>query len=79
MHEILLLLFCQLDYACLLDKLWYFVSKIVPTYCEKNCFSHREKLLKFEAEDREFKNILRSQEQLPYARHYNPLLIRNRS
>ena len=63
MHEILLLLFCQLDYACLLDKLWYFVSKIVPTYCEKNCSIDREKLLKSEAEVREFAKIMRSLEQ----------------
>ena len=31
-------------------KKWYFVTKIVMTYCEKNCSSDREKLLKFEAE-----------------------------
>ena len=42
---------------------WYFVTKIVPTYCEKNCSSDREKLLKFEAEGREFAKILRSLEQ----------------
>ena len=29
----------------------------------KNCYSYREKLLKFEAEGREFEIILRSQEQ----------------
>ena len=29
---------------------WYFVNKIDLTYCEKNCFSDQEKLLKFEAE-----------------------------
>jgi hypothetical protein len=28
-----------------------FVTKIVLTYCEKNCSSDREKLLKFEAEN----------------------------
>ena len=33
---------------------WYFVTKIVLTYCEKNCSSDREKLLKFESEGREF-------------------------
>ena len=33
---------------------WYFVTKIVLAYFEKNCFSDREKLLKFEAEGREF-------------------------
>ena len=35
-------------------KKWYFVTKIVLTYYEKNCSSDREKLLKFEAEGREF-------------------------
>jgi hypothetical protein len=29
---------------------WYFVAKIILTYCEKNCSSDGEKLLKFEAE-----------------------------
>ena len=33
---------------------WYIVSKIALTYCEKNCSSDREKLLRFEAEGREF-------------------------
>ena len=42
---------------------WYFVSKIVLTYCEKNCSSDREKLLKFMAEGREFATFLRSLEQ----------------
>ena len=43
---------------------WYFVTKIVMTYCEKkNCSSDREKLLKFEAEGREFAKILRSLQQ----------------
>ena len=41
----------------------YFVTKIVLTYCEKNCSSDREKLLKFEAEGREFAKFLRSLEQ----------------
>ena len=46
-------------------ELWYyFVSKIVLTYCKKNCSSDREKLLKFEVEGREFAKILRSLEQL---------------
>ena len=45
-------------------KKWYFVTKIVLTYCEKKkCSSGREKLLKFEAEGREFAKILRSLEQ----------------
>ena len=44
--------------------LWYFVTKIVLTYCEKKkCSSDREKRLKFEAEGREFAKILRSIEQ----------------
>ena len=41
----------------------YFLSKIVLTYCEKNRSSDREKLLKFEAEGREFAKFLRSLEQ----------------
>ena len=39
---------------------WYFVTKIV---LRKNCSSDREKLLKFEAEGREFEIFLRSLEQ----------------
>ena len=44
-------------------KKWYSVSKIVLTYCEKKKSSDQEKLLKFEAEGREFAKILRSLEQ----------------
>ena len=44
-------------------KNWYFVTKIVLSYCEKNCSSDREKLLTFEAEGREFEKTLRSLEQ----------------
>ena len=34
---------------------WYFVTKIVLTYCEKKkCSSDRENLLKFEAEGWEY-------------------------
>ena len=44
-------------------KKWYFVTKIVLTYCEKKCSSDREKLLKFEAKSREFSKFLRSLEQ----------------
>jgi hypothetical protein len=40
----------------------YFVTKIVLTYCEKNCSSDREKLLEFKAECQEFANFLRSLE-----------------
>ena len=36
------------------EKKWYFVSKIVQTYCEKKSISDREKLLEFEAEGQEF-------------------------
>ena len=43
---------------------WYFVTKIVLTYCEKKSSSNREKLLKFEAEGRGFPNILRLLEHL---------------
>ena len=39
---------------------WYFVIKIVLTYCEKNCSSDQENILKFEAEGQEFAKNLRS-------------------
>ena len=42
---------------------WYFVPKIVLTFCEKKCSSDWEKLLKFESEGREFANILRLLDQ----------------
>ena len=42
---------------------WYIVSKIALTYCEKNCSIDLEKVLKFEAEVRDFSNILRLLEQ----------------
>ena len=42
---------------------WYFVTKIVLTYCEKTCSGDREKLLIFEAEGQEFAKFLRSLEQ----------------
>ena len=41
----------------------YFVTEIVLTYYEKKNTSDREKLLKFEAEGREFAKVLRSLEQ----------------
>ena len=44
-------------------KEWYFVTKIVLNYCEKKNSSDREKLLKFEAEGREFPKFLRLLEQ----------------
>ena len=33
----------------ILNILWYFVTEIVLAYCEKNCSSDWEKLLKFAA------------------------------
>ena len=50
---------------------WYFATKIVLTGCD------REKLLKFEAEGREFAKILRSLQQFlqTVKGHYN---FRNR-
>ena len=42
---------------------WYFVTKIVLTYCEKNCSSDQENVLKFEAEGGEFAKFLRPLEQ----------------
>ena len=41
----------------------YFVNKIVLIYCEKKCFSHQERRLKFETEGREFAKFMRSMEQ----------------
>ena len=43
--------------------IWYFVTKIVLTCCEKNCSFDLEKVLKFEAEGQEFAKLLRSLEQ----------------
>ena len=42
---------------------WYFVTKIVLTYCEKKFSSDREKLKKFEAEGHGIAKFLRSLEQ----------------
>ena len=43
---------------------WYFVNKIVLTYCEKKkCSSDGETELKFDVEGQEFANVLRSLEQ----------------
>ena len=44
-------------------KKWYFVTKIVLTYCEKKCSTDRENILKFEAEGPEFAKFLRSLDQ----------------
>ena len=48
---------------------WYFVIKIVPTYCEKKSSSDQEKNLKFKAEGREFAKNLRSLEQFLVTEH----------
>ena len=53
------------------NQKWYFVTKIVLTYCEKNCSSDQEKLLKFEAEGQEFAKILRSLE------HFQTVKVQN--
>ena len=45
------------------DQEWYFVKKIILTYCDKKCSRDQEKLLKFEAEGQEFAKFLRSLEQ----------------
>ena len=47
-----------------LGEYWYFVSKIVLTYCEKKCSIVQEKLGKCEAEGQEVAKFLRSLEQL---------------
>ena len=39
------------------------LPKLFQSTMRKNCYSDRERVLKFEAEGREFANILRSQEQ----------------
>ena len=44
-------------------KEWYFVTKIVLTYCEKKWFHWLKKLMKFEAEGWEFSKIFGSLEQ----------------
>ena len=45
------------------DRTGLVFCKIVLTYCEKKCSGDREKLLKFEAESREFSKFLKSLEQ----------------
>ena len=42
---------------------WYFVTKIVLTYCEKKISCDRENLLKFKAEGQEYAKVMRSLEQ----------------
>ena len=51
-------------WADLLLEEWYFVTKIVLTYCEKKMFQWSRIILKFKTEGREFANFLRSLEQL---------------
>ena len=47
----------------LFSEVWYFVTKIDLTYCEKNCSTDQEKLFKFEAVGQEFEKNLGSLEQ----------------
>ena len=54
---------CSWMKSIMLCQKWYFVTKIVLTYCEKKLFYSSRKLLKFEAEGREFAKFLRSLEQ----------------
>ena len=56
-------LFCDNSHALFAVQEWYFVTKIVVTYCEKNCSSDQEIFLKFKAAGREFAKFLRSLEQ----------------
>ena len=47
---------------------WYFVSKLVLTFCEKKIvFSDWEQLLELEAEDREFAKFLKSLNRTIYS------------
>ena len=39
-------------------KNWYFVTKIVLTYCDKKCSNDQETFLKFKDEGREFAKIV---------------------
>ena len=50
-----------------IQEKWYFVTKIILTYCEKICSSDQEKLLKFEVEGRESAKVLRSLELFIYS------------
>ena len=52
------------ELLCVLKRIskWYFVTKLYWPTVRKNCPSDREKLLKFEAEVREFAKTLRSLE-----------------
>ena len=46
----------------LIDSSWYFIFKIILTYCKKK-YKDREKLLKLEADDQQFAKIWRSLEK----------------
>ena len=64
-HQILCILsenivFQKVKLANNVNDKWYFVTKIVLTYCEKIFSSYCEKLLKFEAEGQEFSKIVAS-------------------
>ena len=61
----------------LIIKKLYFVTKIILTYCEKQCSNDQEKFWKFEAEGREFTKILRSLGQFIQTMkgQYNFLLV----
>ena len=54
------------DFPISVGLKWYFVPKIVLTYCEKKLFYWSKKLLKFDAVDQEFAKILRSLEQFSF-------------
>ena len=56
-------------------KQWYFVAKIILTYCKKNCSSDQKKLLKFEAEGREFAKFLRSLEHYSNSERAEQFLV----
>ena len=47
-------------YGILSSEEWYFVTKIVLSYCEKNVLVIERKNLEFEAKVQEFPKILKS-------------------
>ena len=55
--------FSENNFASISNEKWYFVSENFRPTVRKKCSSDREKLLKFEAENREFAKNLRSLEQ----------------
>ena len=54
------------EISIVLVRYWYFVTKLFLTYCEKNCFSDQEKLLKFKAEGREFAKFCKFKQIFTY-------------